>query len=259
MTTYISIPDLDSVLDGFVAKYYGTFLDGGEDLTIGSQFYVDSNLSFTQANEWLAGIAHIKQLPMGTQPNSGNYPFSVRMLQANLMVYTRLKSRHYGEFNDGVPGWITIFKTRAQDIYSDIKGQNVVFDEDVTQGEQGIGMGSFTSKTGLANWFTNWETGVYTGDDFPRTFVFKIDGTTVGNGIGESTFKWSNDNGVTWSSETQDTDTDWIPIQSGLFVRFEQVGTGSQLGYGDTFIVKCVPLNIPVKSGNVRYITWKRG
>jgi hypothetical protein len=155
---------------------------------------------------------------------------------------------------------VNIYASKAREILTDIKGQNVVFEQDTHQGEQGIGIGSFTAHTGSANWYTNWETGVYTGDDFPRTFVFQIDGTSSGNQIGQASFKFSRDGGVSWGSAGCTTETNWVPIEHGLCVRWEAVGLGSlQLGFGDSFSVRCVPLNIPVKSGNIRYVTFKRG
>jgi hypothetical protein len=259
VTTYCSISDLDSLLEGFVSKYYGTFLDDGDDLTIGTQFSIDQYLSFNQANEWLSGISSLKQVPIGTQPNSGNYPYHVRILQGNLMIYNRLKGRHYGEFTDSIPGWINVYINQAQAILKDIRDENVVFDEDTYQGEQGIGIGSFVSHSGAANWFTNWETGIYTGDDFPRTYVFNIVGTGVHGDINESIFRYSNDGGASWQANYATTSTDWLDAGFGLQIRWEQSGTAQQLCIGDALAVKCVPLNIPVKSGNIRYITFKRG
>lgn len=258
MTTYCSSTDLNSLLDNFVARYYGTYLDNGEDLTIGTQYNDDLQISFEQTNEMLSGIGHIKQLPIGTQ-SGGNYPHAVRMLQANLMIYNRLKGRHFGEFNEGIPGWVNVYNNRAQDTLSDIKGQNVVFDEDYTQGEQGIGIGSWITKTGTVNLFTNWETGHYDGDDFPRVYVIEIDGTALGTLPGDATFKWSNDNGYSWEAEGVSTDTDWVWIENGLMVRWAPVGTVAECLIGDRFDVPCVPQNIAVKSGNVRFVTFKRG
>jgi hypothetical protein len=81
MTTYCSIQDLDSLLEGFVSRYYGTYLNDGEDLTIGTQFSADQWITFQETNEWLQGIPHIKQLPIGTQIG-GNFPIHIRMLQS---------------------------------------------------------------------------------------------------------------------------------------------------------------------------------
>lgn len=259
MTTYCSIQDLDSLLEGFVSRYYGSHIDDADDITIGTQFSADQTLSFSQANEWLSGITHIKSLPIATQ-SDGNYPYHVRMLQGNLMIYTRLKNKHYGEFNDGTPGWINVFLSRAKDIYSDIRQQNVVFDEDITQGESGIHFGTFVTKTGTANWYNNWENGVYKGSDYPRVYSIVIDGTTDGNVIGSATFKWSRDGGISFAAIQQTTGTQWIDLEDGIKFRWGAVGTtASQLGYGDRYDFKVVPLNVPVKGGGVRYVTFKRG
>lgn len=258
MTTYIQQTDLDSVLEGFVSKYYGSYIDDGEDITIGSQFYIDMDNSFQQTNEWLSGIHHIKNVPIGTQ-NGGNFPFHVRMLQANLMVYHRLLGKHYGEFSEGIPGWITTYLRRATETLSDIRGQNVVFIDDVTQGESGIGVGSFVTHTGAAQWFSNWETGFYRAADYPKVFVIQIDGTGGGGQIGSSTFKWSKDGGVSFEMATQTTSTYWTSIDSGLCVRWQPIGTGQQLFIGDRFDIPCIPTNVPVKSGGIRHITFMRG
>jgi len=258
MTTYIGTYDLNTVLDGFVDKYYGTFLDGGEDLALVSQWPVDLNASFDEINEILSGINSIKQIPFGTQ-SGGNFPYHVRMLQSNMMIWHRLRSKHYGEFTDGYPAWINAFKNNADQIIADIRGQNVVFQDDITSGESGIGIGTFTAKSGAAQWFSNWETGVFTGYDYPRTYIVEIDGTTAGNGIGSSTFKWSKNNGVSWEEEGRATDHDWVGLDSGLMVRWETRGTGVQLPMGDRFAVLCTPTNIPQKGGNIRFVTFKRG
>lgn len=260
MTTYISSADLDTLLDGFTARYYGTNLDGDEEVTTITQFYVDANQSFDETNEMLSGINSIKQLPFGTQ-SGGNYPYHVRMLQANLMIYARLKARHFGEFNDGIPGWINTYRAQADKILADIRGQNVVFDQDVTTGESGIGVGSWVSHSGAANLYSNWETGFYRGDDYPRVFVVEIDGTTSGSNIGQSTFKWSNDGGFTFLTENTElsTATSWTELESGLKVRWEPVGTNAQCVYGDRFTIRCTPMNIPQKGGNIRFVTFRRG
>jgi hypothetical protein len=258
MTTYIGTHDLNTALDGFVDRYYGTYLDGGEDLSLVAQWPIDLNASFDEVNEILGGITHVKQLPFGTQAG-GNYPYHVRMLQSNLMIWHRLRSKHFGEFTDSYPAWVNAFKNVADQIVGDIRGQNVVFQDDITTGESGIGVGTFNAKAGSANWFTNWETGIYTGYDFPRTYVIEIDGTTAGSNVGESTFRWSKDNGNTWEEEGRATDDNWVGIDSGLVFRWETVGTGVQLSYGDRFSVRCIPKNIPQKGGNIRYVTFKRG
>lgn len=262
-TTYITTTDLNSILDNFVPRYYGTYLENGDELTIGTQYYDDANLSYDQVNEILSGISHLKQVPIGTQ-NGGNYPYHVRMLQANLMIYNRLRGKHFGEFTDGVPGWVNVYMNRAQELVAAIRGQDVVFDEDYTQGEQGIGVGSWVSREGTCNLFTNWETGHYDGDDFPRNYVTEIDGTTLGNLIGSSTFRWSMDGGVTWEEEGKATDTDWVWLVNGVMVRWEPITVGTsvatfQCSIGDRFSFKCVPQNIPVKSGQARFVTFRRG
>lgn len=261
MTTYCGQQDLDSLLEGFTNKYYGTFLnDDPDSFAIGTQFYADLGFSFDETNEWLSAISSIKQIPIGTMPTSGLFPLHVRMLQANLTIYARLKSKHYGEFVNGIPSWISTYITRAREILSDIKNQNVVFETDIYQGESGIGVGSFTAKAGLANWYTNWETGVYQGSDFSRNYVIQIDGTTAGQQIGTATFKYSNDNGVTWATMGVPTNTNWTDVENGLWMRWEAVGTSTaQLSIGDSFSVRCVPINIPVKSGGLRQITFRRG
>jgi hypothetical protein len=262
-TTYVSISDLDSILDNFVSRYYGTYLDQGEDLTIGLQYYDDMNLSFDQTNEILSGISHIKEVPVGTQ-NGGNYPYHVRMLQANLMIYNRLRGKHFGEFTDGVPGWVNVYLNRSQDIVSAIRGEDVVFGNDFTQGEQGIGVGSWVGRAGTVNMFTNWETGHYAGDDFPRWYVVEIDGTVLGNSVGSSTFKWSKNGGLTWEEEGRMTDVAWVHLAHGAMVRWEPIISGTtmatfQCAIGDRFGFRCVPQNIPVKAGQVRFVTFRRG
>ena len=259
MTTYCSSTDLDLLLDGFVNKYYGTYLDEGSDLTLSTLYYEDLNRSFVETNELLGGVPHIKTLPFATQ-SDGNYPVHVRMLQGNLLIFNRLRSRHYGEFTDEFPSWINAFKNRADGILASIRGQNVVFDQDITVGESGIGVGTFSSRSGLANLYTNWETGVYTADDYPKNYVITIDGTSEGNSIGSSTFKWSNDGGVSWIAATQYTATTWVDIEDGITIRWEPIGTGTlQCNYGDVFQFRCVPYNITPKSGGIRQVTFLRG
>lgn len=257
-TTYTSTQDLDTLLEGFVSRYYGSYIDGSEDITIGTQYSVDLANSFQQTNEWLSGVNHIKVIPIATQ-SDGNYPFNVRMLQGNLMIYHRLLGAHYGEFSEGIPGWVRVYLSRANDIYTDIKSQRVVFTDDITQGESGIGQGTFVSRTGVANLYTNWETGFYRAADFAKTYSIQIDGTTDGNNIGQSTFKWSKDGGISFVGTNVDTGTTWIELEAGLSVRWEPIGTGVQTSLGDRFDVRCIPANVGVKAGGVRNVTFGRG
>ena len=262
MTTYCSMQDLDSLLDGFTARYYGTYLDEGDTLTIGTQFSADQEFSYEETNEWLAGVTSMGALPVATMPTSGNYPLSVRHLQANLMIYRRLKGRHFGEFTNQVPGWVNVYLNNAQSILSDIREQKVVFETDTTQAESGISQGSFSAKAGAAYWYSNWETGVYRHGDFPRTYIISIDGTTPNNNVGTATFKASFDNGISWATTAALTATSWTNIDGGLMVRWEanpNAGTIPQLSLGDTFVVHCVPMNINVKGAGIRYVTFKRG
>jgi hypothetical protein len=263
MTTYISETDLNSVLEGFVPAYYGTVFYGDGTVTIGTQYPADHALSFQKVNEMLYGIGHLKAVPVGTQ-RDGNYPYAVRMMQANFMVYQRLLSKHYGEVSGGeVPPWINVYRTRAMETLSDIKGQDIIFLDDVSQGEQGIGVGSWTRKNGTVNLFTNWESGTYQGVDWARVYVVEIDATTTGTAIGKANFKWSRDGGVSWVGTLGTTGTNWNYLENGLCVRWEPVLSGTLVsdvcGLGDRFEVTCVPQNIPVKSGNIRFVTWRRG
>lgn len=259
MTSYISEIDLNALLDGFKERYYGTYVDDGEDVSYGTNYDDDLLLSFNKANEFLYSVSHLKKVPLGTQ-SDGNYPYSVRALQANLMIYNRLKGRHYGEFTDGIPGWITVYQNNANDLMGDIRNSRVVFDEDVTQGESGISIGTWWTKNGTASMYTNWETGVYQASDFPRTYVIKINSTSAGNEIGQPTFTWSRDGGYSYTGSSATTATHWVGVEGGLAVRWEAVGTGTmQIAYGDLYAVRCVPMNIPTKAGQVKFTTFKRG
>jgi hypothetical protein len=178
------------------------------------------------------------------------------------MIYQRLLGAHYGEFSDDIPGWINVYKRRAEEVYSDIEKQNVVFWDEITQGEQGIGIGSWATKAGTVNLFTNWEIGFYTGDAYPKTYVVEIDGTTGGNVIGSATFKWSDNGGYTFATTSATTATNWIGLEAGLEIRWEPAFgyTGTlQLEYGDRFVINCVPQNVPVKGGGIRHAEFRRG
>lgn len=259
MTTYIGTVDLNSCLENFVDRYYGTFLDDGEDLTISDSFYEDMRLSYEKVNEILSGIAHIKTVPVGTQAD-GRYPFHIRNLQSNIMIYQRLLGKHHGEVRDEIPGWIRVYYSRANETIGDIRGQNVVFTDDITYGEAGIGVGTWATKAGQANLYTNWEQGFYTWDGWTKNYVIQIDGTTAGNVIGSSTFKWSSDGGFSWEKTEQSTGTAWIEVEYGLQIRWEPYPSGTlQTSYGDRYEVRCTPVNVPQKSGNVRYVTFGRG
>jgi hypothetical protein len=262
-TTYVGTSDLNTALEGFVDAYYGTHLDGGEDLTISDQFYEDMQTSFDKSNELLSGIGHIKTIPVGTQ-STGRYPMAVRQMQANFMIYQRLISKHYGEISGEIPGWINVYRTRAMEFYSDIKGQDAVFTDDVSQGESGIGIGSWVTHTGSARIYTNYSAGFYWGADYPRVYVVVIDATSAGTLIGQSTFKWSNDHGLSYAITGVTTSTSWISLENGLSVRWEPFVSGTVVGtldcqIGDRYDILCIPQNVPVKSGNIRFTTFKRG
>lgn len=258
MTTYIGFTDLDSVLFNFVQKYYGTRIDNDETVTISTLVYDDMHRSFDEANEILMGITHIKSVPLATQ-FSGNYPLHARKLQGYLMVYNTLLSAHYGEFDAEIPGWVRVYKTRAQEVEADIVSQRVVFENDYTQGETGLGVGTWVSRTGSANLYTNWEIGTYIFDDYPKTYRVEIDGTSSGHGIGTATFKWSDNNGASYATTAVKTGTQWKHLEYGLQVRWEAVGTGTQCVLGDNFSVTCVPKTYTPKGRAIRHITFRRG
>lgn len=247
-TAYCGLSDLDYYCGSFLLDFYGTMLGGstGTVFAAGSTSAVsDVRHAFRRLNERLDAMPRITTVPVGTDTETGRYPEALAEWNAKTVIWERLYSRHVQEDVRGeIPDWMSMYKTDIERIETDVNEGNIVFRADTSLGERGIQPPSIATKTGVATFYNNWDRGEpYEDDEYPRTFVVEIDGTSEGNDIGDATFKWSLDAGVTWEEEDLDTSTSWVSLHWNCKIRWSpDTGTGNQLEAGDRWTWRCVPL-----------------
>lgn len=244
-TAYCLISDFDRYFENFFQNYYGTYLSGsiGTIFSAGTNSLIDDiSNSSRRINQKLDAIPHIPRVPVGTQ-SDGKFPAALIEWNVYDTIYRKILSRHQTEWND-IPEWINSFKDNCDFIYEGIVNQNIVFPDEVSIREKGIGAPSVISKSGNAVFYNNYQTGKFLGEGIERDFVIKIDGTDAGNNVGLATFRWSYDNGVSWSGTAIVTGTTWTGLKWGVNVLWSPSGTSEELTLDDSWGFKCVPLNI---------------
>jgi hypothetical protein len=265
MSRYATNTDLNIFFRGFTTKYYGTFFD--DDPTNGSvvasgQSEMDSDLDRESAyiDGKLSALGY--RTPLAAL-SGGTYDQVITEWCACSVIYKRLIRNHADDYQDGFPNDITIFGSRAKDLEYQITDRGLVLNVDVTMEESGIGFAYAGGTSGVATFTNNKEFGgIYTDDSWEGRIIVQIDGTTAGNNIGESTFKWSRDGGVSYEVTAIDTATNWIRLFEGIDVRwYPASGTNNQLDYGDWWYFDVVPKTKKTKvAPNVaRFRTFARG
>jgi len=263
MSSYATYSDLDRFLEGFATHYYGNRNNPPGTVVIDTTTLDgDLDASFNRINVLLDSIGRVPIVPVGTNVKTGYYHPHLIEWNAVDTIYNKLRSRHMTEFRDGIPDWMQNFATRANEIFNDIIAGKVVLDTDTTN--RGIGYPvKVGTIVGVATFHSNWDSGFYTASDYPKIFRIKISGTTEGSAIGQAYFQISEDDGYSYDATESATGTTWISIKSGLNVRWEPAatlyGTQAQLSLGDTWQIRCVPMNVESINSMSRFKTFRRG
>lgn len=281
--TYAQLTEFDKHFNGFLDEYYGTYLGGtgGTVLGAGSTLAVaDLNRHYRLINDFLDSLGRFKRLPIGTQAD-GSYPQSLIDLNTVSVIGEKLMAVHSGEITGEIPEWIMQYLTYRSEIRTMIKEGQIIFEEEISVAETGVGapvvvsMGADTVGEMDSNWdgyageFTmelegeqrlrpqvshiSGYTKGYQGEDFPRWWHVKVDGTTGGNEIGEATFKYSITGGATWEDTGLATDDDWYYLGWGVYIRFTFSGGTSHFNYDDEWKFYCVPKRIRAE-GNTNLV-----
>jgi len=259
--SYAGFSHLDMYIEQFATLYYGNEDNPAGTMEIGTvALQTDLDFSSRRLDQRLDAIARIPVIPIGTSPKTGSYNPYIIEWNACDTIFQRLKARHALEFKGAYPEWITGFGSRCDRIVFDIMEGNIVLDTDTTN--KGIGAPQKVVQVGLANFYTNWDSGYYQASDRPKTFRFKIAGTTDGNEIGQAKFSCSDDGGYSWGSIYFPTSIDWTDVASGLKIRWEPIsltGTFKQLELGDEWQVQCIPYEISSINADAKFKTFGRG
>jgi len=107
----------------------------------------------------------------------------------------------------------------------------------ITVSSQAIGLVTKALKQGTGSAIINTG-GVFSGLQ-SLEYAVKIDSVTAGTGIGQATFKWSEDGGESWEAAGIATSADIVSLSHGVNVKFTSVG-GDDFALNDTWFFKGV-------------------
>lgn len=181
--------------------------------------------SFNFINQQLNTLGY--RLPI-TKGTDGYYDQALRDWNAWDALYRIVAPRMLSQVRseDDKP-WFEYFKKRSDEKWEQFRTKKVILNKQTGPGESGILPGTKIAGTLTSTLETNWE-GYgqgFQGADFPRTWRVEILGTGTTGGLTEGTFRWSQDDGVTWEG-TNNTQTGWIYLRDEVYVRFSR-GTGT--------------------------------
>lgn len=190
------------------------YFDGNEDAQV-----VDA---FNEINARLEGMGY--KLPFRVK-DDGFYDQPLRDLNAYEAIL-RIVSKRQQSFDrsgDKEP-WFMAFRKEADRIYKNISNKVYNFSRDISVGEAGVGIATKVAGGTRAQMDTNWRGGVGSGfqdDSYERDWVVTVVGTGTAGEIGECSFTWSNNGGVSVIG-TRTTGLDWQELGSGVYVRFHR-------------------------------------
>lgn len=258
--SYAVISDLNRYLENFGTSYYGSRNGPLGTISInGSLIQEDLDSSFAKINSMLDSLDRIPLIPLGTSIKTGLYnPFIIEWNCCDV-IYTKLKSRHYAEYQGNLPSWMVEFGSRGLNIFTDIMNNKIILDIETTN--KGIGYPEIVAHTGVAQFFSNWDSGYYTASDYKKTFHFKITSVSEGSSFGQAKFKTSFDDGFTYNSDEVYVGTEWINVSNGLSIRWSPVssGTNAQFATNDEWKVQCIPMNVVSAGYPSRFKQFKVG
>ncbi len=258
---YANFTDCEKFLEGFGTNYFGTYNETLGSLQINTIGWQDAiNSSFNNVNTILDSFQKIPIIPVGTQPRTGSYHSALVELNVCDMIFNKLKARHIQEFGGKLPDWMMYFGSRCSQIFDDIVNDKITFSTDTVR--TGIGIPVKVTTNGFATFFSNWDFGFYSASDYPKTFRFKVTGTSDGNGLGQAKFRISEDDGISYQTNDNIVGSSWICIKNGLEIRWQAgttTGTQVQFELNDEWKVDCTPTQIRTSSYKSTFSRFGRG
>jgi len=231
---YCTLSDLEQYGLSGAANYYDTDDEGNGIIEQGFNFI----------NSRLQALLPDVSVPVATN-SAGVYDEFLIACNAYFANYYLAQNRHRGEHFE-MPDWITDFRAAGEGLLDAIGSRNLVFEEQTNKVESGIGpavAGTNNQGAGLFHSDRYGYVSLYSGADYEKTYVVKIDSEGATRDLDDSTFKWSSDNGVNWSYTGISCDTGWMLLEDGVHVRFERVGgLTNQVYADDIWVFTCVPL-----------------
>lgn len=178
----------------------------------------------------------------------GYYDQPLRDLNAYAAI-TRIVSKRQAGYNRGdEKPWFSYFGELSGSIYRKIENKTYNFDRDYSVAEGGIGVGTKVAGTRVGQMETNWRGGIGTGfqdASFERDWVVQVTGTGTAGELSEGTYKWSNDSGLTFTTDYV-TSFEWSHLKDGVYVRFHRgtgTGTTNIFAADDKWNFKTFPVN----------------
>lgn len=202
--------------------------------------------SYNFINQQLNTLGHHLPVVIGTD---GYYDQSLRDWNAWDALYRIVSPRMVSQIkSDEEKPWFDYFKKRADEKWEQFRTKRIVLNAQQAPGEVGIQPGTKVGGTYAGQMETNW--GGYgngfTGADFPRTWRVEVIGTGTSGGIAEGTYRWSNDNGLTWTG-TLLTTQEWTYLKEEVYVRFHRgtsTGTTNLWTTSDVWQFKTSPYKL---------------
>ena len=233
MAGYCSLDDLARYgLEG-ATNYYADAAEGT----------VFVNQAYDWLNRRLEALLPDVSVPVATN-SAGVYDQHLIAMNALMADYYLARRRHGAEWNEEPP-WISMFREDAERTLDAIGSRHIVFEEQTSGVESGIGPVTVATGVGSALFHSDryGYNGPYTDSQYPRTFVVEIDSAGANADISDSTYKWSAD-GVTWNASGVPCGTGWQELLYNAHIRWERVdGTLNQVLEGDQWTFTCTPLS----------------
>lgn len=148
--------------------------------------------------------------------------------------------------------WYKKYWDEGERIYTDIKKRKILFRDQVTPADAGIGKPSRTAGSSIATMVTNWDNSYgkgFKGSDYERTWTLEVIGTGTNGEIGEALLAWSKDGGIS-NAGTVTSSKDWVAMGDEVYVRWTRgtsTGTTDLWQVGDKWSFKTQPIKGAVR------------
>lgn len=213
------------------------YFDGNEEAVV-----VDA---YNEVNSRLESLG--VKLPFVVKAD-GLYDQPLRDMNAFEALY-RLTSKRQASFNrDGEKEpWFFYFKQQAGSLYKNVEKKAYAFTREYSPAEGGIGLATKVAGTRPAQMETNWRGGIgegFSDSTYDRTWVVKVTGTGTAGEIGEATFVWSKNGGLSYDG-TLFSSLDYQHLDLGVYVRFHlgtyTAGTATLFAVNDKWQFQTFP------------------
>ena len=248
--SYCTTDDFELYLEGFIEEIYG-------DLTMtASQEKYDADVDrfFRRVNEVLKGVSGIKAVPVGKV--NGKYPESLIEWQCKWHICQKLLARKSLEWGNELPDFYLQLKADARDIERAIMAGKIVFDDQIAEREYGINPAiPVGTVSGVAYFYSDYQRydTPYLGENYITDYLVEITGVTDALSIEGAKFRFSKDEGETWSGDL-DTGTEWARLDvENVSVRWARPkdynGTSALYVVKDKWRFQCIPNNVLASPG----------